>query len=51
MRKSSKVERADYSRNDGVTLELSCGHSNFYPGFPRSPIPPCFRIVCKECAN
>ena len=49
--KPSKVVEANYSREDGVTLKLSCGHTNFYPGFPRSKIPSCFSILCKECAN
>lgn len=50
-RLARKVDKADYSREDGVTLTLTCGHTNFYPDFPRSPIPPCFSIVCKECSN
>jgi hypothetical protein len=45
------VKHADYSREDGVTLTLSCDHEEFIPGMPRSPIPSCFRRICKQCAN
>lgn len=47
-----KVVNADYSSKHGVKLRLSeCGHEVFIQGFPRSKIPPCFSIACKECAH
>lgn len=49
---SRTVESADYTSKHGVTLKLrECGHEIFVQGFPRSPIPSCFRINCKECAH
>ena len=46
-----KVIHANYDREDGVLLTLDCGHKEFIPDLPRSPIPPCFRRICKECLN
>lgn len=46
-----RIVDADYSREDGVTLVYECGHREFIRDLPRSPIPPCFRRVCKECLN
>lgn len=46
-----KVVSADYGSKYGVTLKLDCGHKVYVQGFPRSPIPRCFSMNCKECAH
>lgn len=45
---SRRVTRAEYTDPAGVTLVLECGHKLWVAGFPRDPIPSCFRIQCQE---
>ena len=46
-----RVIHADYSDEKSVTLTLNCEHKVTIEDFPRSQIPTCFRLNCKECAN